>query len=159
MILSFLTDSIEPDQTARSSLIRVYTVSPSSCIYWKHYSLVKPHYSYVRIIITICLGVPIFHIFKLTIIVGTHIQIIQLVISFKVTSYSTNRDTPWPDCSDAAAFMSTETLEVTPLFTACIKPIKDGHHGMKILRTKQHAKMQTLTSPDEPPHEKKKLHR
>ena len=36
-------NSVNPDQTApRSSLIRVYNVCHSICIFWTHYSMVKP---------------------------------------------------------------------------------------------------------------------
>ena len=58
----------DPDQTApRSSLIRVYTVCHSVCIIWIHYSMVKPHSSNFRVIITNCFGVRIFR--KFTIII------------------------------------------------------------------------------------------
>ena len=36
----------------RSSLIRVYTVCHSVCIVWTHYSMVEPHSSNFRVIIT-----------------------------------------------------------------------------------------------------------
>ena len=36
-------NSADPDQTARSSLIRVYTVCHSVCIVWTHYSMIEPH--------------------------------------------------------------------------------------------------------------------
>ena len=45
-----LINSLDPDQTARgSSLIRVYTVCLSVCIFWTRLSMVKPHCSNLRI--------------------------------------------------------------------------------------------------------------
>ena len=43
MILSFWTDrSWQTMQPEQSSLLRVYTVCNSVCIFWMHYSMVKP---------------------------------------------------------------------------------------------------------------------
>ena len=56
-------NSADPDQTAPSSLIRVYTVGHSVCIVWTHYSMVDPHSSNFRVIITNFLGVRIFRKF------------------------------------------------------------------------------------------------
>ena len=50
---------VDPDQT----LIRVYTVCYSVCIFWMHFSIVKQHCSNFRIITAILLGVRIFRIF------------------------------------------------------------------------------------------------
>ena len=47
----------------RNSLIWVCTVCHSVCIVWTHYSLVKPHSSNFRVIITNILGVRIFRKF------------------------------------------------------------------------------------------------
>ena len=41
----------DPDQ--RISLIRVYTVCLSDCIFWTHYSIVEPHCSNFRLITAI----------------------------------------------------------------------------------------------------------
>ena len=41
-------NSVDPDQTP--SLIRVYTVCHSVCIFWARYSMVEPHCSNFRII-------------------------------------------------------------------------------------------------------------
>ena len=50
MILSFRMDrSWQTVQTQRSSLIRVYTVCNSVCIFWTHDSIVEPHCSNFRI--------------------------------------------------------------------------------------------------------------
>ena len=44
-------NSADPDQTApRSSLIRVYTVCNSLCIFWMHYSKKNPSCSTFRVI-------------------------------------------------------------------------------------------------------------
>ena len=51
-------NSADPDQ--RSSLIRVYTVCHSVCIVWTHDSMVEPHSSNFRVIITNFLGIWIF---------------------------------------------------------------------------------------------------
>ena len=56
-------NSADPDQTAPSSVIRVYTVCRSVCIVWTHYSMVEPHSSNFRVITTKCLGVRIFRKF------------------------------------------------------------------------------------------------
>ena len=56
-------NSEDPDQTARSSLIMVYTVYHSLCIVWTHYSMVEPHSSNFRVITTNVLGVRIFRKF------------------------------------------------------------------------------------------------
>ena len=53
-------------QTQMSSLIRVYTVCNSSCIFWVHYSLVKPSFSNFRAIIANFWGVRIFRSFMVT---------------------------------------------------------------------------------------------
>ena len=54
-------NSADPDQTAPSSLIRVYTVCHSVCIVWTYYSVVEPHSSNFRVIYTTnFLGVRIF---------------------------------------------------------------------------------------------------
>ena len=53
-------NSVDPDQTAPSSLIRVYTVCHSVCIVWTHYSMKEPHSSNFRVITTNVLGVRIF---------------------------------------------------------------------------------------------------
>ena len=55
------TLSLEPNE--RSSLIRVYTVCNSGCIFWVHYSSVKPSCSNFRVITANFLGVRIFRIF------------------------------------------------------------------------------------------------
>ena len=59
MILSFRTDM--PGQTVQTQirLLRVYTVCHSVCIFWTHYSVVKPHSSNFRVITTIFWGVRI----------------------------------------------------------------------------------------------------
>ena len=44
-----LANSADPDQTALSSLIRVYTVCHSACIFWNHYSVIKWYCSNFRI--------------------------------------------------------------------------------------------------------------
>ena len=59
-------NSAVPDQTAPSSLIRVYTVFHSVCIVWTHYSMVEPHSSNFRVIKTNFLGVRIFRKFRVT---------------------------------------------------------------------------------------------
>ena len=46
-------NSVNPDQTA-PSLIMVYTVCNSVCIFWTHYSVVEPHCSNFRIITAMC---------------------------------------------------------------------------------------------------------
>ena len=64
MILSFRTD--RPGQIVHTQirlLIRVYTVCPSVCIVWTHYSMVEPHSSNFRVITTNILGVRIFRKF------------------------------------------------------------------------------------------------
>ena len=62
IFLSFRTD--RPGQTVqRSSLIRVYTVCNSLCIFWMHYSKEKPSCSTFRVITTNFLGVRIFRKF------------------------------------------------------------------------------------------------
>ena len=62
MMLSFRTD--RSGQTVqRSSLIRVYTVCYSLCIFWTRYSMVEPHYTNFRVITTKFLGVRIFRKF------------------------------------------------------------------------------------------------
>ena len=53
--------SVGPDQI--SSLIRVYTVCHSVCIFWTHYSMVEPLCSNFRVITANFLGVRIFKIF------------------------------------------------------------------------------------------------
>ena len=58
------TNSADPDQTApRSSLIRVYTVCNSGCIFWAHYYSIKTSCSNFRVITANVLGVRIFRIF------------------------------------------------------------------------------------------------
>ena len=52
MTLSFLGKQCRP----RRSLIRVYTVCPSICIIWIHYSMVEPHSSNFIVITTNVLG-------------------------------------------------------------------------------------------------------
>ena len=42
------SNSADPNQTTRSSLIRIYTVCHSVCIFWTHYSMVEPHSSNIR---------------------------------------------------------------------------------------------------------------
>ena len=59
-------NSVDPDQTARSSLILVYTVCHSVCIIWTHYSMVEPHSSNFRVITTNFLGVRIFRKFTVS---------------------------------------------------------------------------------------------
>ena len=54
-------NSADPDQ--RSSLIRVYIVCHSVCIFWTHYSMVEQHSSNFRVITTNVLGVQIFRKF------------------------------------------------------------------------------------------------
>ena len=66
MILSFRADrsgqnSADPVQTAPK--IRVYTVCHSVCIFWTHYSRVKPLYSDFRVITTYFSDVRIFRSF------------------------------------------------------------------------------------------------
>ena len=63
MILSFWTDG--PGQTVQtqSSLIRVCTICHSVCIVWTHYSMLEPHSSNFRVILTNFLGVRIFRKF------------------------------------------------------------------------------------------------
>ena len=66
IFLSFRTD--RSGQTVQTqirllSLIWVYTVCHSVCIVWTHYSMVEPHISNFRVIITICFGVRIFRKF------------------------------------------------------------------------------------------------
>ena len=65
MILSFRTD--RSGQTVQTQitllLIRVYTVCNSGCIFWVHYSLVKPSCSNFRVITANVLGVRIFRNF------------------------------------------------------------------------------------------------
>ena len=56
-------NSADPDQTA-PSLIRVYTVCNSGCIFWVHYSSVKPSCSNFRVITANVLGVRKFRNFK-----------------------------------------------------------------------------------------------
>ena len=63
-------NSADPDQTARSSLIRVYTVCHSVCIVQTHYSMVEPHSSNFRVITTNVLGFRIFR--KFTVSLGYH---------------------------------------------------------------------------------------
>ena len=57
MILCVWTEMSGQDQTAhcswRSSLIRIYTVCRSACIFWTHNSVVKPPRSHFRNITTI----------------------------------------------------------------------------------------------------------
>ena len=55
-------NSADPDQTA-PSLIRVYIVCNSGCIFWVHYSLVKPSCSNFRMITANFWGVRILRIF------------------------------------------------------------------------------------------------
>ena len=43
-------NSVDPDQMAPSSLIRVHTVCHVVCIFWMHLSMVKPYCSNFRII-------------------------------------------------------------------------------------------------------------
>ena len=43
-------NSVDPDQTAPRSLIRVYTVCNSLCIFWMHYSTEKSYCSTFRVI-------------------------------------------------------------------------------------------------------------
>ena len=61
-------NSADPDQTAPSSLISVYTVCHSVCIVWTQYSMVEQHSSNLRVIITNILGVRIFRKFMVVII-------------------------------------------------------------------------------------------
>ena len=66
MILSFRADrsgqnSADSVQTAPK--IRVYTVCHSVCIFWTHFSRVKPPYSNFRVITTNFSGVQIFNSF------------------------------------------------------------------------------------------------
>ena len=53
-----------PGQTVQNQirllLIKVYTVCHSVCIVWTHYSMVEPHSSNFRVIVTNVLGVLIF---------------------------------------------------------------------------------------------------
>ena len=59
-ILSFRTN--RSGQTVyRSSLIRVYTVCHSVCIFWMHYSIVKPPHSNFRVITSKFFGYPNFY--------------------------------------------------------------------------------------------------
>ena len=50
-------NSADPDQTAPSKLIRANTVCNSGCIFWVHYSSVKPSCSNFRVITAIFFGV------------------------------------------------------------------------------------------------------
>ena len=69
IFLSFRTDrSGQTVQTQirlllESSLIRVYAVCNSGCIFWVHYSSIKPSCSNFRVITANFLGVRIFRIF------------------------------------------------------------------------------------------------
>ena len=47
----------------RSSLIRIYTVCHSFCIFWRHYFLVKLNCLILRTTMVAGLGVPIFRVF------------------------------------------------------------------------------------------------
>ena len=69
-------NSVDPDQTAPSGLIRVCTVCHSVCIVWTHYSMVGPHSSNFRVIITNFSGVRILRKFT--------------VVSMDINSYHTN---------------------------------------------------------------------
>ena len=61
MILSFWTDrSGQTVQTRIRLLFRVYTICNSGCIFWVHYSSVKPSCSNFRVITAIFWGVRIF---------------------------------------------------------------------------------------------------
>ena len=60
-------NSADPDQTApKGSLIRVYTVCNSLCIFWMHYSKETPSCSTFRVITTNFWGVQIFRKFTVT---------------------------------------------------------------------------------------------
>ena len=67
MILSFQTDrcrqTVQTQIRLLLSLIRVYTVCNSVCIFWTHYSMVKPPCSNFRLITANFLFVQIFRIF------------------------------------------------------------------------------------------------
>ena len=67
-------NSADPDQTAPSSLIRVYTICHSVCTVWTHYSMVEPHSSNFRVITTIFLGVRIFRKFTVSTVVSSLLQ-------------------------------------------------------------------------------------
>ena len=54
---------------SRSSLIRVYTVCHSVCIFWMHYSMIKPQCSNFRVITANFSGVRIFRIFRVIVFV------------------------------------------------------------------------------------------
>ena len=56
-----------------SSLIWVYTVCLSVCIFWTHYSMVKPLCSKFRVITADFLGVRIFRNFTVAVSVGQNI--------------------------------------------------------------------------------------
>ena len=59
-------NSADPDQTAPSSLIRVYTVCNSGCVFWMHYSKEKSSCSTFRVITANVLGVRNFRVFTVT---------------------------------------------------------------------------------------------
>ena len=61
-----LANSADPDQTAPSSLIRVYTVCHSVCIFWTHFSVVKWYCSNFRIITVFFSCVRIFRSFMVS---------------------------------------------------------------------------------------------
>ena len=86
-------NSADPDQTA-PSLIRVYTVCNSFCIFWMHYSTVKPSCSNFRVITTHFSGVRIFKFFtvyflfagKIVAIVKSGFLYVTLTLSSIVSS-------------------------------------------------------------------------
>ena len=79
MILRFWTDwSLQTVKTQiRSSLIRVYTVCHCVCIFWTHYSIVKPCCSNFRMITANFSGVQIFRSF--TVVMRFYSNIVVLL--------------------------------------------------------------------------------
>ena len=66
MILSFRTDRSGQTVQTQIRLIRVYTICNSGCIFWVHYSLVKPSGWNFRVITANFWGVRINRIFTVT---------------------------------------------------------------------------------------------
>ena len=86
-----MTNIADPDQTApRSSLIRVYTVCHSICIFWTYYCVVKPKIHFRRNTVIVS-GVPIF-IISTVLAPGNIAQMLEHMCTVKTKIVSTKCD-------------------------------------------------------------------
>ena len=138
MILSFRTDrSGQTVQTQRSSLIRVYTLCNSDCIFWMHYFTEKPPCSTFRVITAAFSGVRMFGSFAVF-YYCFHVQFFCL----PQFAAQTNK---WAQSHIVCALRVAHSVYIGPNYSAVVEAAASGTVGLRHTNEPAHEIMVLIT--------------